>query len=306
MVPSTLSLLLASSLTPAVSARPTHSQDPATLLAAMRTALGGEALLDSITSFTVGGSINEYPGPVTISSSAEISLQLPDKFVLVTRRNVEMPGGGFTMTRYNGFNGDVPISATIAPGAPMPVVIPPPPPRTAAEAQARQERGIRSEKDAFVRLVLPLFGVSPAIRPLRFEATGQTTVDKTLTDVITATTADGTVFRLYLDAATHLPVKLAWMAEPIVTFSTSSRVTTNSRGDVISQSPPPGAPPVILPGSLPLVEWTTVFSDYKTEAGLRWPHRFVTSTQGMKANEMRLGKYKVNVPIKPQTFEPRR
>ena len=53
-------------------------------------------------------------------------------------------------------------------------------------------------------------------------------------------------------------------------------------------------------------EWAVTFSDYKTEAGLTWPRRFVTTMGGRRHEDMRLGTYKINAPIKPHVFEPKR
>jgi hypothetical protein len=71
---------------------------------------------------------------------------------------------------------------------------------------------------------------------------------------------------------------------------------------------PPPTPPVMAPppGNPAPVEWSTTFTDYKTEAGLTWPRRFITTMAGKKQEDMRLGKYKINATIKPQVFEPRK
>src|SRR5438552_6274372 len=56
------------------------------LLAATRAALGGEAALDAINSFSVNGPFTRDLGPVSTNSSLEISCVLPDRFVRVTSR----------------------------------------------------------------------------------------------------------------------------------------------------------------------------------------------------------------------------
>jgi hypothetical protein len=306
-----LAIVAAGLMLAPVDARVRVQQDASTVLAAARTALGGDALLNSITSMTVNGSATEDLGRVSLSKSVEISLQLPDKF-LVTKRHTSYgpPGLGmdFTITRYDGFNGSNTLDAIISSGGPTPPFMPyPAAPKTPAELQAAAARRLRLQKEGFARLMLPLFASSPAALPLQFESSTQATVDKTIADVVSARTTDGTELRLYLDAVNHLPLKLTWMAEPIVTMTTSSIVTTTSRGGVVSQSPPsaPMLPPP-SPASLTPVEWAVTFSDFKTEAGLTWPRRFVTTMGGRKYEDMRLGKYRINPQIKPHVFEPKK
>lgn len=291
-------------------ARVRPQQDATTVLAAARAALGGDAVLNTINTFTVSGSATEDLGRVGISKSVEISVQLPDRFVMMKRHSSYGPPGmgmDFTVTAYEGFNGSVPLDAIFSPGAPALPFPSRPAPRTPADIQAAADRRLRLNKEEFARFMLPLVAASPAALPLQFRANGQLTVEKTLADVVTATTADGTEFRLYLDAVKHLPLKLTWIAEPIVTMTTTSIVTTTSRGGVVSQSPPsPPMLPAPSPASLTPVEWATTFSDYKTEAGLTWPRRFITTMGGKEHEDMRLGKYKINAQIKPHVFEPKR
>ena len=299
-----------------IDSRTPLTQDASAILAAARAALGGDALLNRITSLTVNGSATEDLGRVSINKSVEINLQLPDKFVVMKRHHSYGPPGmgmDFTVTAYEGFSGGVPLDAHLAPGAPVAPFPSRPAPRTPDEIQAAADRRLRLNKEAFARLMLPLFAASPAALPLQFEASAQATVEKKLADVVKARTAAGTVFTMYLDAATHLPLKLTWMAEPIVTRTTTSMVsvTTTSRGGMgAPPPPPPQAPPSMMappsPDELTPVEWAVTFSDYKTEAGLTWPRRFITTMAGRKHDDMRLGKYKTNVSIKPQTFEPKK
>lgn len=300
-----------------VDARIGPRQDATTVLAAARAALGGDALLNSITSFTVNGTSTEDLGRVHVGKSVEISAQLPDKYLMMTRRTVYGPPGvsdlDYTSTRYEGFNAGTLLAWSTSSGGFTPPFIPSSAaPKTPDELQAIAARRLRLQKEAFARLMLPLFAAAPAALPLQFETGAQVTIEKTRADVVLARTADGTVFTLYVDATTHLPVKLAWMAEPIVTMTTTSTMVTASRGGRMAPSPPsprmPSAPvlPPPPPGSLTPVEWAVTFSGYKTDAGLTWPRRFVTTIGGKKREEMRLGKYKINAPIKPDVFEPKR
>jgi hypothetical protein len=287
-----------------------QSGDATAVLSAARAAMGGDAALDAISTLTVNGSWNMDLPPAPLSKSIDVSYQAPDRFMRVARRsmNVGPPGAmaqTFVITEYSGFNGATPIQDIHAPGAPFPVWIPGgPEPTTPADIAAARERTLRFAKMFYVRMMLPLFAASPPASPLTFTLEGQAPVGTAAADVVAARGADGE-WKLFIDTVSRLPVKLTWQAHPIVTFSTSSIVTTNQRGDVLSQSPPQQPPPVPTTG-LPLVEWATTISEYKKVDGLLWPHRMTTTVDGRKHEEMRFRRFRLNPDINPRTFEIRK
>jgi hypothetical protein len=265
-------------------------------LSAVRAALGGDAALSAVTSFAVNGSLTRDLGPVTTDSGVEISCVLPDKFVQITRQTMSRgPMGSFTITRYEGLNGDVSIEATESPDAPMPVVIPPPPAANAAEAALRRERALNNKRHLVTRFVLPLLGAPWPAAPADVAASSE--------DAFEIKMPDGFTMQLSLDATTHLPAQLVWMEKPIVTFSSSGTMTVSQRtGQVTSTSPMNMPPPGDPTAGLAPVEWRLSFSDYKTANGLTWPHRLTTTVAGKKFDEMRLGTFKINPKIDPKLF----
>src|SRR5687767_1417640 len=167
-----LVMLAAAAVLEAVEAPVRFQQDATTVLAAARAALGGDALLNRITSLTVNGSSSEDLGRVSIGKSVEISLQLPDKFLMMKRHTVHGPPGvggmDFSITDYDGFNGGTTLDAVISSGGPMPPFTPYAAAMTPAELQALAERRLRLQKEGFARFMLPLFAASPAALPLQF------------------------------------------------------------------------------------------------------------------------------------------
>jgi len=283
------------------------AQTAAELLAAARQALGGDATLTAVKSFTVSGSLNRDLGRLGTTSDLEISCELPDKFVRMTHRRIDMgPMGSSDMTEFRGFNGDEPIQETIAPDAPAPPLIQTgPPPTTPEEIAAERRRRAVANKRVFVELVLPLFASTFAGFPLDFKPAGTVPLATGPADEIDASGPDGSLWFLFLDASTHLPVKLTWRAKPIVTFSTTSMVTTTTRGQIMSSSP---GNPVLLPADptagMSMVEWAMTIEDYKTADGLTWPHRFTTTVDGKKYEELRLKQFRINPKIDVKKFKP--
>jgi hypothetical protein len=129
-------------------------------------------------------------------------------------------------------------------------------------------------------------------------------------DIVEAKGPDSWRLRLFLDAATHLPVKIAWMDRPFMTFSTSTMVAVpmSSRGQMIvpPQStgtvagPPPGDPTAGMAD----VEWETTIGDYRVTDTVNWPHRLTTTFAGRKHEDWRLGKFKINPKIDLKRFRP--
>jgi hypothetical protein len=273
----------------------------ATLLAEAREALGGDALLAAITTFTVTGSFNRLG---KAEGTFDYSCALPDRFLRESRQSFARgPIGSSLVTRYEGFNGDEPIMSTVAPDMPAPPIATPPP-TTPAEIAAARLRQVHANKRIFVELVLPLVATSFAGYPLTFSSAGQIPTPHGPADVVEVTGPDADVWRLWLDAKTHLPVVMTWMAKPIVTIGVTSTIAVNGRGQVVS--PPAGAP--VVPGDptagLANVEWRLEISDYRAADGLHWPHRFTSSYPGMTWEDVRLNTFKINVTIDPKTFTP--
>ncbi len=79
-------VLAALCVVPPVAAR---EQDVASVIAAARQALGGEAALNAVTSFTVKGS-QTVSVMRAISGSVDIKVALPDRFVRVLERSMDM------------------------------------------------------------------------------------------------------------------------------------------------------------------------------------------------------------------------
>ncbi|MDQ3069856.1 MAG: hypothetical protein M3R55_09030 [Acidobacteriota bacterium] len=301
-------LVFAPSLLPLPSRQDSRPLDADRVLAEARAALGGPALLDAVKTFTASGSSTLEMTRLSVSQSIEMSCELPDRFLTVSRRTMGMgPGDWVSVTTYTGFNAGAAISATIAPGARMPISIPAgPEPRTPAEIAAANERRLALVRRTFVATVLPLFAASPAAVPLVLSYGGRVALGQGGADVIIATAADGFTWKLLIDPVTHLPARITWMNAPIVTFSTTSSVTADSRGNVVSASPPAALPKGDPAAGLTPVEWATTLGDYRRVDGLMWPHKLTTTVGGRKHEDRRVGKYKINPAIKPKTFDPRK
>jgi hypothetical protein len=282
------------------------NQTAADVLAATRQALGGEAVLGGVTSFVVNGSLVRDLGAINVTSELEISCVLPDKFVQTTHRRTDMgPLGSGDYIEYAGFNGDDPIQETFSDSPiPPPVMAASRAPTTAADVAAERTTRTNGHKRRFVELTLPLFAASFPAFPLELTPVGRVPLDSGPADEVDARGPDGTTWRLFLDAGTHLPVKVTWMGRPIVVMSASSAVAVSSRGQVLS------APtPVVLPGDPTAgradVQWTLTLGQYRSADGLTWPRVLTTTVDGSKHEEIRVSRFRINPKIDLKKFRPR-
>src|SRR5215472_6393982 len=75
-------------MTRAPQSSPGTGRDAASVLTEMRTALGGDQLLDGITAFTVSGHVKQQPtSQPTFAMSLDLSVLLPDYFLEVRHDN---------------------------------------------------------------------------------------------------------------------------------------------------------------------------------------------------------------------------
>ena len=167
-----------------------------------------------------------------------------------------------------------------------------------------------------MQLVFPLFAASFAGYPLSFSSAGQAKAWSGPADVIEAKGPGKPVWRLWLDAKTHLPVAISWMAKPPVRLIAGGPPlsTPIGPGAVTARPQDPLAlplsarGPLLLPGGLvddvPDVEWRIEISDYRTANGVHWPHRLISSYPGQTMLEVQLKTFTINPTIDPATFSP--
>lgn len=283
-----------------------QAPEPAALLAAARTSMGGDAALGAIRTVMASGTWTRDYGPIRIDSDVQLTFEAPDKFV---RRDTRLVGGGGPIpprriTTRLGVSGDRLIREEIS-DMPLPRLPPAAGAQTPADIAQRTERDLQSRRRLAAQLLLPLFAASLPIYPLTFEAAGRETAGDQTTDVVAGRSADGFVFRLHLDATSHRPVLLTWMDRPSVVVSSGSvvRVPAGGSGGRMVMPPPPSLPSGDPTAGMADVEYRLTLTDYRTESGVTWPRRLTLAAGGRTVEEMRLPKVETNRPVNATTFE---
>lgn len=265
----TLALLAAGALVwdPAVFSQP---RDAGQVLAAARTALGGERTLSAIRTFVAIGRTRQLRGNNLVPIEFEIDCELPDRFV----RKDEFPAQDSDVT-VSGFHGDDLIQFPEPPagrGAPPPQRL----------ATARQD---------FARLMLGAFATSFPSYPLTFKYAAEAEAPEGKADVLDVAGPANFAARFLVQRTTGLPVMVMWQAA----------------GPPARGAAPPGAPPgaVARGGPLPgaTVEHRLYFADYRDTGGIKWPFRLRHAVAGTTIEETTFDRVSVNVKIDPRKFE---
>jgi hypothetical protein len=282
-----------------------QARDADTVLRQMRTALGGEAALDAVKTWSVSGSVDIRHGGLSKGFSLELLAMMPDHFMEVRRDSSSPPGPvniDIFITYYRGFAGDGLIRRTDS-NIPFPQD---PGPQAPQAIAARAQKALESNKRDFARLAIALFGKSFAGSPFDFSYSGAESIDGQPTEVVEMRAPDGFVMRLHVAQATHLPAVITWQAPPDTVITTSSTSTVAVRGgQVVSQSPQTSAAP--LPSGDPSaglapVTWKMTFADFKVQDGLNWPHRIRVTSSDKVTEDTRLGKFKINPKMDARKF----
>jgi hypothetical protein len=321
------------------------------VLGAAREALGGEKKLTAVKSLAIEGrTLRISPAGTSTESEFEVSIELPDKFM---RRDAVVNMGNMSIYRNSGFNGDGVISemdtppqlagggnvvmmvratgpggstVTMGPGGTVTSGAAP----TPEQQESSRRAMLVSAKQDFARMALGIFAQAPAAYPLSMTFAGQAESPDGKADVIEVKGEGDFSARLFIDAATHLPLMLSWMAkEPMnmvrrVTGGPGggTSVTVGGGGTVAvggapgAQAPRGNMTPDEREKAIKqleeqtkdaeakrkIVEYRLFYSDYRAVDGVMLPHRLQRSIDGKPAEEVTFDKVKVNPKIDPKKF----
>ena len=239
-----------------------QDRDASAILADMRRALGGDGVLEGITTFTVRGDVSRTRGPATHSMSYEL---LPDHYMTVEHDAQRAGPTDIEITYFNGFAANRLIQR-IDSSIPLPVSSGP-----AASDPSAQDEVRRLQRRQFGLLTLALLGRSLESYPWTPVTNGTATLNGRPVEYVEARGPDRFTARLYVDASTHLPIMIAW------------------DGDA------PG-------GGRPTAAGRIEFSDFKREDGVNWPHRMKRATLTQVLEDIHLGRFKINPRLDATRF----
>ena len=314
-----------------------QSGDVNKVLADARAAVGGEKKLAALKTFAASGQTTRVVGESSQApTDVEVAFELPDKYM---RKDVVAQMNTTTITRTSGFNGGTPINIVDQPPAVGGMVVirmgpggPAPGQKPTPEQEAAQKAAqLLSARQDYVRLTLGFLLASPAGYPLTFTYGGQAESPDGKADIVNVTGEGDFALRLFVDAKSHLPLMVSWMAkEPLVMQFTQG--PGGARGNVGAAGAPGGAvtvtrtmtlgadgkPPTPeerekalqeleaqrkqAEAKLRTVEYRVYYGDYQEADGIKVPRRIQRSIDGKPVEETTLEKVKINGKIDPKKF----
>ena len=264
-----------------------------------REAIGGERL-QKIESLYINGQYRRAFGDRQMGGDREISIALPDKYLVEDSMN---PGGMSTsMVNTRGLNGERAWSGSTGGGG---MIIrmggPGGAQATPEQMEAAQRRMYQAE---FSRYLLAMILMSPASMQVEFKYAGESDVEDIPADVVDVTGPDRFSVRLFFDKKTHLPLLLSYRG-PKPRMLTMTRQGGERNPDDIKKAREEAEKKMLAEGA-PRPEEVDFFirlSDHKKVDGVMLPHKFTFLTESEVSEEFEISKYQVNPQFKADKFQ---
>ena len=311
------------------------------ILADARDALGGDKKIAAVKTFTGSGRSTRVSNNGATPNDFEMTMELPDKFV---KKDTLAMINGSAIARTSGFNGNSVIEAIDTPpqmGGAMVIMrgpgqAPPGVTLTPEQQEAMKKQALMANKQEFARLTLGMFVSSYDGFPLTFSYAGQAEAPEGKADVIDVKGEGDFAAKLFLDAQTHKPLMLSWMAKEPLVLNLGNRGQVNGGsggagaamaagmaaaggGNVQTFSRQGGgqmtpeereqmqkeAADMIKQAQdkARTVEYRLYYSDYRSVDGVSVPFTIQRSIDGKPSEEVTFDKVKLNAKVDPKRFE---
>ena len=267
-----------------------------------REALGGERL-QKIEGLHINGQYRRAFGDRQMAGDREISISLPDKYLVEDSMN---PGGMSTsLINTRGLNGERAWSGssggggmvfrmTSGPGGAQ---------LTPEQMEAAQRRMYQAE---FSRYLLAMILKAPSSLAVEFKYAGESDVEDIPADVLDVIGPDRFSARLFFDKKTHLPLLLSYRGpKPRMLTMTRQGGDRASPEDIKKareeaekkmRAEAPSGPPEE-------VDFFIRLTDHRKVDGVTLPHKFTFLTESEVSEEFEISKYQVNPQFKADKFE---
>jgi hypothetical protein len=270
------------------------------ILKQAREAIGGDEQLQKIQGLQINGHFRRVFGERQMAGDREISILLPNKYLVEDALNT---GGLSTaMISTRGLNGARAWSGNSGGGGGMFFRMGGPGgQQMSAEQMEEMQRRIYNAE--FSRYLLATI-LTPSLT-VEYKYAGESDVEDVQADVIDVTGPDNFSVRVFFDKKSYIPLLLSYRG-PKPRVMTMQRPAGSSREDIAKireeaqkkmREEAPAAPEE--------VDFYIRLTDHKKVGGLMLPHKLTFLTENEVSEEFEISKYQLNPQFKADRFEKR-
>ena len=269
------------------------------ILKQARQAIGGDEQLQKIQGLQINGQYRRAFGDRQMAGDREISILLPNKYLVEDATNA----GGLSTAMINtrALNGDKAWSGNSGGGGMMFRMIGPGGQQVSPEQMEETQRRIFTAE--FSRYLLAMILTPPPSLAVEYKYAVESDVEDTQADVIDVSGPDNFSVRVFFDKKSHIPLLLSYRG-PKPRIMTMQR-QAGSREDIAKMREDAQkkmreeAPPV----EREEVDFYIRLTDHRKVGGLMLPHKLTFLTENEVSEEFEISKYQLNPQFKADRFD---
>ena len=270
------------------------------ILKQARQAIGGDEQLQKIQGLEIKGRYTRTFGDRQMGGDREISILLPNKYLVEDAMNA----GGLSTAMINtrALDGDKAWSGNSGGGGGMVFRIGGPGGSQISPEQmeAMQRRIYTAE---FSRYLLAMILTPPPSLAVEYKYAGESNVEDTQADVIDVSGPDNFSVRVFFDKKSHIPLLLSYRG-PKPRIMTMTRQAGSKVEDVAkAREEAEKKMHTEAPPAPEEVDFYIRLTDHKKVGGLMLPHKLTFLTENEVSEEFEISKYQLNPQFKADRFE---
>jgi len=276
------------------------------ILKQARQAIGGDEQLQKIQGLQINGQYRRVFGERQMGGDREISILLPDKYLVEDAMNT---GGLSTaMINYRGLNGDKAWSGNSGGGGGMVFRIgggpggPGGQPPSPEQMEAMLRRIYNAE---FTRYLLAIILTPPPSLAVEYKYAGESDVEDAKADVIDVSGPDNFSIRVFFDQKSHLPLLLSYRGPKPRIVTMTRQAGSAPKADEIKKAQDEAEKKMHAeaPAAPEEVDFYIRLTDHKKVGGLMLPHKLTFLTDSEVSEEFEISKYQLNPQFKADHFD---
>jgi hypothetical protein len=272
------------------------------ILKQARQAIGGEEQLQKVQGLQIHGQYRRVIGDRQMSGDRDISISLPNKYLVEDAMNA----GGLSTAIINtrALNGEKAWSGNSGGGGAMVFRIggPGAAQMSPEQMEAMQRRIYNAE---FSRYLLAMILTPPPAMAVEYKYAGESEVEDAKADVLDVTGPDNFAVRVFFDQSSHLPLLLSYRGPKPRTVMLTRQAGEKAKPEDIKKAREEAEKKMAAeaPAAPEEVDFYIRLTDHKKVGGLMLPHKLTFLTDTEVSEEFEISKYQVNPQFKTDLFE---